>query len=111
MCDYDMPSAIVESVRKARKDHKCCECLMPIHKGSKYQHISGIWDNYPRSYKTCVSCATVRNLETEKDSDRCGPYFGGLREHLEEKYFDFTYKTRMTNFHFPTPGDQTHDIP
>lgn len=77
-CDFDNgPECYQEIWRKARKDHKCCECYRDIKKGEKYQYISGIWDGRPSSFKTCKQCATIR------DEYFCGcAMLGDLREHV-----------------------------
>lgn len=56
-----LPQAFREVKRKARKEHKCCECHDIIPKGETYIYSSGIWDGEPNSYKTCLSCEAVRN--------------------------------------------------
>lgn len=59
--DFDRPSVVSTTIRKARKPHKCCECDKEIHKGQRYQFISGLWDGEWDSYKTCLPCASIRN--------------------------------------------------
>ena len=57
----EAPQAFSETIRKARKSHKCCECFRQINIGEKYQYVSGIWDGDPDSFKTCLSCYEIRN--------------------------------------------------
>jgi hypothetical protein len=59
--DCDVCSCAKEVIRKARKQHKCCECGNVINIGENYQYVSGIWDGEPSSYKTCESCSSVRD--------------------------------------------------
>lgn len=78
--DYDgAPECSRTHWRKARKQHKCCECRLPIEPGDRYQYISGVWDGRPDSFKTCAPCAQIR---TEYCPD--GYIFGELRQTLWE---------------------------
>jgi len=56
----ELPSCTSEKYRKARKIHKCCECQGPIDIGEKYHYLSGVWEGRGKSYKTCLSCETIR---------------------------------------------------
>lgn len=58
MCDR--PQAFRAVTRKARKEHVCCECGAFIEVGDEYEYVSGIWNDTAASFKTCESCATVR---------------------------------------------------
>ena len=51
-----------EGIRKAIKIHKCCECYKTISPGEQYEYISGIWDDGPETYKTCLDCKSLRNV-------------------------------------------------
>lgn len=90
MCTCEAPSAFVVIVRTARKNHHCCECHMPIRKGRRYQYVSGVWDGRGRSFKTCMSCATIRDLEAKSSREHgdCGPCFEELIDHLNDKYYN-----------------------
>lgn len=85
MSDLVVPSAFTEKERKARKIHKCCECTHEITVGEKYQYVSGIWDGEPDSYKTCLSCATLRSDYTCKAGDELA--FGELREGISNAFY------------------------
>ena len=91
MCDYVLPQAYKEVIRKARKEHWCCECRQEIAVGEVYEYVSGIWDGEPRSYKTCLSCAQLRS-EFAGVYERCIP-FTLLREEITEtslcKFYTF----------------------
>lgn len=71
--------------RKARKEHKCCECRGVIQVGETYNYHHGIWPDGPEQYKTCLECEALR---TELDKDI--PYddertaFGNLYESVFE---------------------------
>ncbi|RQM44552.1 hypothetical protein EHZ19_28295 [Paraburkholderia bannensis] len=58
-CDYDyseFPTLYAESTVKARREHRCCECLGVIKTGESYQRRSGKWEGQFRSFKTCQRC-------------------------------------------------------
>lgn len=83
----DLPKAFREYQRKARKDHKCCECRRLILKGSHYIYSSGIWDGGPDSYKTCIRCDRLRKRAIkryEPDFPDEGPAFGLLLDWIRE---------------------------
>jgi hypothetical protein len=47
--------------RRARKEHRCCECGETICIGQKHEHYSGIdADGNPCRYRTCLPCAAIR---------------------------------------------------
>ena len=77
-CDYDgdVPEFFARRVKKARKEHRCCECGATIQVGEQYEYIAGKWDGEISSFKTCLTCSRIR-------SDYCAPYTG-LREILYE---------------------------
>ena len=79
--DVDMVDrASRELVRKARKQHRCCECADPIVPGMRYQEASGITqDGDPYRYRTCLACAQIR-----EDYCPSGWYWGGLGEQIWE---------------------------
>lgn len=62
----EMPSVYACDERKARKDHKCCECRGIISKGEVYFYHHGIWDGQAESFKICSDCEV---LKTEIDKD------------------------------------------
>lgn len=66
----EMPQCYRLVKRKARKDHKCCECRGLIPKGESYNYHSGIWNGEPESYKVCVDCDALR----EKIRNECDLY-------------------------------------
>ena len=86
-CDDDGPEAFCEVTRKARKEHRCCECRGVIRAGQTYEHASGIWEGEPRSFKTCAACVEARK-EYIAGLPRgcCAPCFGEL-------YLDWPFET------------------
>ena len=59
-CDYESPSVFHEETRMARKPHKCSECGSTIRPGEMYEHVQGIWNGCPETYKTCPHCLGFR---------------------------------------------------
>lgn len=43
-------------VKRARKEHKCCECDGSIKAGTPYVSIFGVWSGEARTYKQCPEC-------------------------------------------------------
>jgi len=68
MCfDAEPPEAFWQCVRRARKEHRCCECRITIEPGTRYEYVSGIWDGYANSYKTCLGCVSLRDAVVEHE--------------------------------------------
>lgn len=82
MCDCDPPTLYNQSWPTAQKAHRCCECSKAIAPGEKYQRVEGLWDGEWNTYKTCVSCARLREGIASDirrvDPLDCGPCFGEL---------------------------------
>lgn len=52
------------TVRKARKEHKCCACSARILPGHYYRHVFTLFDGSVDTYKRCGSCdATWQHLK------------------------------------------------
>lgn len=67
---------------RARKTHTCYECREAILPGSRYELYSGRWDGDMNSYKTCLSCAEIR------DHFACSGFlFGELWNDIEGNFF------------------------
>ena len=47
------------TVRKARKQHECSECLRPILVGAKYEYAVGKFDGEIWTTHTCLECAEI----------------------------------------------------
>lgn len=62
-----------ETVRVARKTHKCSACKRTLAKGHRYMHISAQADDSVHTYKRCGACQVVhkhlRRLCRELDCD------------------------------------------
>jgi len=61
-CDFEEPSVYNKTTPKARKVHRCSECGATIQKGERYENVSGVWDGYADTYKTCERCLDLRNF-------------------------------------------------
>ncbi|MFK3873082.1 hypothetical protein [Pseudoalteromonas rhizosphaerae] len=85
MSDCEIPSAFSETVRKARKQHACCECSQKISVGENYQYCSGVWDGKPDSYKTCLSCLKIRENYVAETGECVA--FESLRESISNSFY------------------------
>jgi hypothetical protein len=58
MCDYSdgLPEFYLETLRKAKKSHRCDECSADISPGENYMYISAKYDSVVQSYKQCEFC-------------------------------------------------------
>lgn len=69
--------------RKAIKNHQCAECKETVLKGTKYEHVKGLWDKSWSEFKTCLSCVEIRNHFGCED----GWTYGELWSQIEENFF------------------------
>lgn len=71
-----------DATRKARKQHKCCECHRVIEPRETYQRAAGKSDGNLWNYSTCFLCAEIR------EHFQCGRgwLFGSLWEDLGENF-------------------------
>ena len=77
-CDYEQPSFYDKHKPVARKEHRCCECGRVIRKGEEYERVTGMWDGYIDTFKTCQYCVSLRDAFNEM---KCFCWaHGGLRE-------------------------------
>lgn len=85
----DLPEFVHQSRPRARKTHKCCECRGEIRPGEAYESVRGRWAGEFAVYKTCDSCAQirqrVRSLMPSETLEDGYPYYGGLFE--ERDYY------------------------
>ena len=87
--DAEMPSVFSDTVRKARRAHKCCECRQVIKAGENYHLFMGCWDGKWDEYKTCVDCQDLREEIGGLYRDDEWPPFGDLSEWAHESGFEF----------------------
>jgi hypothetical protein len=81
MCEQ--PSCYTETLRKARKEHRCCECRETIKPGDSYHYTSGIWDGRACSFKLCAKCEALRQYIFGEDMEARHEgleFEGGARE-------------------------------
>jgi hypothetical protein len=83
MIDYYL-EGYSETIRKARKDHRCYECRGLISKGENYIYASGIGIDGPEDFKTCLECKLlfkqVDGMYSHADER---PGFGELQEYID----------------------------
>lgn len=90
MTEGEAPSCFSVTLRRAMKEHRCCECPAPIVPGEMYELASGVWDHQGRAFKTCLPCAEVRQ-DFLKDLWKHWGYsetsiFGHLQVEMSEFY-------------------------
>jgi hypothetical protein len=80
VCDCESPEAFFQTARRARVQHRCCECGDLISVGEQYEYVSGVWDGRGASFKTCAQCAGVRKFYVADclPHYECPPCFGDL---------------------------------
>ena len=91
--DHDSEAEFhTESIRRARKEHKCTECDVTIQPGQIYEYVFGIWDGCKQVYKTCNDCLTVRK------EFFCSMFFyGRIWEDMWEHVFGGTVGDSVAN--------------
>lgn len=77
--DGDYPSFYLSKTVTAKKPHKCSECRRAIMPGEQYERVTGKWDGYLDTFKTCSDCLSIRE---EMFCD--GWSHGGQQEYLQE---------------------------
>jgi hypothetical protein len=81
-CDDDGPSASWVTKPRARKEWCCAECREVILVGAVHEKVAGVWDGTFSSYRTCLSCAEIRNHFA------CEGYIiGQVWSDIEENFF------------------------
>jgi hypothetical protein len=82
-CDYEPASAYASTRPIARKAHRCYECGGNIAPGDRYERASGIWEQQPQNFKTCVHCLAMRDLVASHLRCFCWEH-GNLIENIVE---------------------------
>ena len=63
--DVDLAASSTMATPKARKEHRCSECLRTILKGEIYQRVSLLDRDYGwETFITCATCAEIRKAFT-----------------------------------------------
>lgn len=68
-------------VRRARKQHCCCECLATIEPGEHYMETTGVWDGRADRFRQCLFCGELMSLASSHPSvfhKEDAPTFEGL---------------------------------
>ena len=88
-CSYDDGDAPkfceVREIKKARKEHTCCECRDAILPGSPYVYITGLWDGDFCTFHQHQECAEACRAVRDGEGDGCIP-FGYYTEWLGESW-------------------------
>ncbi len=81
--DYDSTSEFYsESIRRAAKPYRCCECSAVIEKGDRHEYVSGKWDGEIMDFRTCLPCSEIRK------AFYCQTWgLGSLWEDMQEQIF------------------------
>lgn len=88
-CDFDCddyPEFVSESIRRARKQYRCCDCGGLILPGERYENTAGKWDGDLLTFRTCAAC-----LDGPRRffSFTCGSWtYGGMVERLYDGLCD-----------------------
>ena len=75
-CDYSDVEEFqfcVQTIRRARKEHRCYECGEAIPVGAQYEECRALFDGDISTMRTCLPCSRIRR------DYGCGLY-GGLAE-------------------------------
>ena len=67
-----MPDCMTRTERRARREHRCCECRGRIHVGEGYVYVSGVWEREPYSFKFHAGCWAFREELDDADRDDGG---------------------------------------
>lgn len=88
MCDIygETCEVWVETVRRARKQHTCCECDAPIPVGHEYVQINSVFDGRGSTDRRHTACVVIWDVIAR---DLCGhPGYSllhGLQPEIEEQ--------------------------
>ena len=92
MCntDYDPADLYQQSVRRARKEHRCAECYRRIEAGETYRYVFGVWSGVSSSYHVCQHC----NIALLWLVAECiGFMHGGIKEEIHEHAQEYNRST------------------
>lgn len=83
--DYEEADFYSASLRRARKEYRCCECDDTILPGDLHEYVCGRWDGLFATYRTCARCVNIR-----ADYFPDGWLFGSMAESWQEAHgFDY----------------------
>jgi hypothetical protein len=90
-CDYDPPSFWSRRMPTARKPHRCYECAGEIQPGDKHEYVSGLWDGYFSTFRTCERCHDIRQWVKNNVPCFCWAH-GNLNEDASEAVAEACYR-------------------
>jgi hypothetical protein len=89
-CTYDEPAQVYdETLKKANKIHRCCECSKKINKKEIYNYIKILYDGDWSAYKQCLDCAEI--FEVAVQAGVC-PYIENLYGDIVEVFLELEEK-------------------
>lgn len=79
----DYAELYTETIFKARKPAKCCECYGAINRGEQYEKVVMLYEGEWCTYRTCSQCREIRSVFS------CGKgwMFESLWEDMTENVF------------------------
>src|SRR5687767_6685191 len=98
----DAPRVYEERHHKARKEHKCCECRLPIRPGERYLACFGVWDGTAETFKICEVCEWFRSriIEIEEEAGCAGesfPPFGSVQSLMTDYGLIYVDRIKMAS--------------
>lgn len=82
-CDYDPPTFYESRTVRARKPHRCCECLRTIEKGESHEYAKGLWHGRFKNFRTCQTCLAI--VKAAEVSCYC---FGLLMDEIDPRDYE-----------------------
>jgi hypothetical protein len=85
----DGPCTVLrEKHQKARKSHRCTECIRTIVRGETYLHETTLFDGNISTHKICPHCQAVRSWLAAE----CGGWvYGCVEEDLRQHVWEGVY--------------------
>ena len=102
-CDFDPATFYNRSLPKARKRHACEECSGAILPGEQYESVTGLWEGYISTFKTCQRCVDLRTWVKNNVPCLCwahGNTIEDCREAVEEAHYRAPAETVGLRFGF-----------
>lgn len=59
---YGVSDIYIERQPKARKEHRCCECTLPIQIKEQYHRIESLYEGSWETFKMHLSCQDFRQM-------------------------------------------------
>lgn len=92
MCAIDNADVVTtfyhSEKRKAKKEHKCDECLRTIHSGEIYTNTFMVCEGSAATFHSCAHCEIAESWLITN----CGGYLsGGVYEDIEEHVHEYAH--------------------